>query len=81
MKTRLLIICVTVVAMSAITLFFITNSVGGYFYIPLDCTIKETFGYFSKENPFDSNSKEFTDEESLKLLTGCFKVSHPGIFQ
>ena len=81
MKTRLLIICVIVVSISAMTLFVITNNVGGYSYTPLDCTIKDRLGYFSKENPFDPNSKEFTDEESLGLLTGCLKLSHTAQFQ
>jgi hypothetical protein len=81
MKSRLLILCVIVVSISAGTLFVVTNNVGGYSYTPVDCTIKEIFGYFSKENPFDPNSKEFTDEESLKLLTGCLKISHPAQLQ
>lgn len=80
MKSRLLILCVIVVSISAVTLFVITNNVGGYSYIHLDCTIKDKLGYFSKENPFDSNSKGFTDEESLKLITGCLR-NHPAQLQ
>ena len=76
MKTRLLILCIIVVSISTMTLFVITNNVGGYSYIHLDCVIKDKFGYFSKENPFDSNSKEFTEEESLKLLSSCIS-KHP----
>ena len=81
MKTKLLILCVIVVSLSAMTLFVITNNVGWYSYTPFDCAIKDTFGYFSKENPFDPTSKEFTDEKYLKLLTGCLKQSHPAQFQ
>ncbi len=63
------------------TLFSVTNTVGGYSYVPLDCKIKQEFRYFSKENPFDLFSERFTDEKSLKLLTDCFKNNHPAVFQ
>jgi len=81
MKTRLLMICVVSVMISFMTLFFATNNVSGYSYVPLDCKIQQEFGYFSKEEPFNPFSKEFTGEDSLELLAGCFRNSHPGIFQ
>lgn len=74
-------ICVVSIMISAMTLFFSTNNVSGYSYVPLDCKIQKEFGYFSKEEPFNLFSERFTDEESMELLTGYFKNSHPGIFQ
>ncbi len=81
MKAGLVMLCAGVVALSAATLFLATNDVAGYSYIPLDCKIKNDLGYFSRENPLDPHSEEFADRESLKLLTDCFKNSHPAMFQ
>ncbi|MCV0410144.1 hypothetical protein [Nitrosopumilus sp.] len=66
MKTRLFLFCIITVIISVTTLFFVTNNVAGYSYIPLDCKIKDMFGYFS---------------DSPELLVGCFKLSHPAQFQ
>lgn len=66
MKTRLLVFCIVTVTISAATLFFVTNDLDGYSYIPINCKIKDVFGYFS---------------DSPELLVGCFKTSHPAQFQ
>ncbi|MCV0391971.1 MAG: hypothetical protein K5790_01615 [Nitrosopumilus sp.] len=66
MKTRLFVFCIVTVLISIATLFFVTNDLGGYSYIPIDCKIKDMFGYFS---------------DSPESLVGCFRVSHPAQFQ
>lgn len=65
MKIKLLIICIVAIMLSSTTLFFAINDLNGYSYMPIDCKIKDMFGYFS-------DSKE---------LVGCFKASHPAQFQ
>lgn len=66
MKTRLFVFCIVAVMFSAATLFFVTNDLSGYSYMPIDCKIKDMFGMFS---------------DSPDLLVGCFKSSHPAQFQ
>jgi len=66
MKTRLFVFCIVTVILSAATLFFVTNYLDGYSYMPIDCKIKDMLGYLS---------------DSPELLVGCFKTSHPAQFQ
>ena len=66
MKTRLFVFCIVVVLISAATLFFVTNDLSGYSYIPIDCKIKDMLGYFS---------------DSPESLVGCFRASHPAQLQ
>ena len=81
MKNKIFGLFIVIVMISSITLFSLTNDVGGYSYIPLDCKIKKELGYFSTEDPFNPNSRNYTTEESVDLLSNCLTGSHPAIFQ
>jgi len=81
MKNKILGLSAAIVLVCAVTLFSVTNDVGGYSYVPLDCKIKKELGYFSAEDPFNPNSRDYAAEESVDLLSNCFKGSHPGTFQ
>lgn len=81
MKVKILGLVIAIVIISSVTLFSITNNVSGYSYVPIDCKIKKELGYFVTEDPFNPNSKDYTSQKSINLLSNCLMGSHPGKFQ